>query len=77
MEIYRHVKVRTDTAVRLVFYPGEGHGNRRVAAQYHYGISMTRWMTHYVKGDGGEPPPHEIDHATRLKEAAKARANGE
>jgi dipeptidyl aminopeptidase/acylaminoacyl peptidase len=31
LEMYRNVKVRTDTPVRLVYYPGEGHGNKRYA----------------------------------------------
>jgi hypothetical protein len=26
-----------------------------------------RWMDHYLKGPGGEPPPYELDHAGRLK----------
>jgi hypothetical protein len=25
-------------------------------------------MDHYLKGDGGEPPPYELDHAARLEE---------
>ena len=77
MEMYRHVKVRTETPVRLVFYPGEGHGNRRVAAQFDYGLRMMRWMNHYLQGSGDEIPPYEIDHAAMLKEVAKANANGE
>jgi len=27
-----------------------------------------RWMDHYLKGEGGEPPPYELDHADRLEE---------
>ena len=34
MELYRHIKTRTDTPVRLVFYPGEGHGNRNSTARF-------------------------------------------
>ena len=29
LELYRHLKVRNQAPVRLVLYPGEGHGNRR------------------------------------------------
>jgi len=25
-------------------------------------------MDHYLKGEGGEPPPYEIDHAERVEE---------
>jgi len=68
LEMYRNIKVRTDTPVRLVIYPGEVHGNRNTAAQYDYALRLKRWMDHYLKGPGGEPPPWEIDHAARLKE---------
>lgn len=69
LEMYRHVKVRTDTPVRLVYYPGEGHGNSNTAARYDYALRLERWMNHYLKGPGGEAPPFEIDHAARLSES--------
>ena len=68
LEMYRNVKLRTDTPVRLVIYPGEKHGNRRTAARYDYALRFKRWMDHYLKGPGGAPPPYEIDHASRLEE---------
>jgi dipeptidyl aminopeptidase/acylaminoacyl peptidase len=67
LEMYRNVKVRTDTPVRLVYYPGEGHGNRNTAAQYDYSLRLERWMNHFLKGPGGAAPPYEIDHASRLE----------
>jgi len=67
LEMYRFVKIRTDTPVRLVIYPGEVHGNRNTAAQYDYSLRLMRWMDHYLKGEGGEPPPYELDHAERLE----------
>ena len=67
LEMYRFVKIRTDTPVRLVIYPGEVHGNRNTAAQYDYSLRLMRWMDHYLKGTGGEPPPYELDHAERLE----------
>mgnify|MGYP001814685529 CR=1 FL=1 len=69
LEMYRYVKVRTDTPVRLVYYPGEGHGNRNTAAQYDYALRLERWMNHFLKGPGGALPPYEIDHAARLPAA--------
>lgn len=66
LEMYRHVKLRTDTPVRLVIYPGEVHGNKNTAAQYDYALRFERWMNHYLKGPGGEPPAYELDHAARL-----------
>jgi len=67
LEMYRSVKIRTDTPVRLVIYPGEVHGNRNTAARYDYSLRLMRWMDHYLKGPGGDPPAYELDHAQRLK----------
>ena len=69
MELYRYIKTRTDTAVRLVFYPGEGHGNRKTAAQLDYSMRLMRWMEFYLKGKnkGKAMPPYEIDHQASLK----------
>ena len=69
LEMYRHVKLRTDTPVRLVIYPGEVHGNKKTAAQYDYALRFERWMNHYLKGPGGEPPAYELDHLERLDAA--------
>lgn len=66
LALYRYLKLLTDTPVRLVRYPGEGHGNAETAARLDYSMRMKRWMDHYLKGAGGEPPPHELDHAARL-----------
>ncbi|MBT8220113.1 MAG: S9 family peptidase [Bacteroidia bacterium] len=49
MELYRHVKVRTDTPVSLVFYPGEGHGNRNATARLDYNIRSLRWFEKYLQ----------------------------
>lgn len=68
LEMYRHIKLRTDTPVRLVIYPGEEHGNRNTAATYDYALRFKRWMDHYLKGPGGAPPPYELEHAARLAE---------
>jgi dipeptidyl aminopeptidase/acylaminoacyl peptidase len=71
LEMYRFVKIRTDTPVRLVIYPGEVHGNRKTAARYDYSLRLMRWMDHYLKGPGGEPPPYELEHAEKLKALAE------
>lgn len=68
LQLYQTLKLRSDTPVRLVIYPGEGHGNSRTAAQLDYAMRMTRWMDHYLMGPGGEAPPYELDHADRLAE---------
>jgi len=63
LEMYRHMKLRTDTPVRLVLYPGEGHGLSHTAAQYDYALRLERWMSHYLSGPGGPPPAHEVTQA--------------
>jgi hypothetical protein len=74
LELYRHLEVLNQTPVRLVWYPGEGHGNRRAASQYDYALRMLQWFDHYLSGEGGEPPPYEIEYPlqARAKEEEKA-----
>ena len=62
MELFRFLKSLGQTPVRLVLYPGEGHGNRKAAGRYDYSLRLLRWMDHYLKGPGGDPPPMEIDY---------------
>lgn len=61
-EMYRHLKLRGQAPVRLVNYPGEGHGNRNAGAQFDYMLRMLRWFDHYLMGDGGEPPAWPVDY---------------
>ena len=68
MELYRYVKTLGQAPVRLVLYPGEGHGNRKAAGQYDYSLRLVRWMDHYLKGDGGEPPAYDLQHEKALEE---------
>lgn len=70
MELFRSIKVRTETPVRLVFYPGEGHGNRKAAAQYDYSLRMMRWMDTYLAEDASVQTPmpeFDLGMADRLK----------
>jgi len=62
LELHRHLKTLGRTPVRLVLYPGEGHGNRRAASRLDYSLRQMRWMKHYLIGPGGEPPPYEVDY---------------
>ncbi len=61
MELYRYLKTYGKVPVRLVLFPGEGHGNRKAAARMDYNMRMIRWMEHYLQGPGGDPPPHALD----------------
>jgi len=57
MELYRSMKVRTDTPVRLVFYPQEGHGNRKAASRLDYAYRLMRWMDTYLGEDANRDDP--------------------
>lgn len=57
MELYRSMKVRTDTPVRLVFYPQEGHGNRKAASRLDYAYRLMRWMDTYLGEDATRDDP--------------------
>ncbi|WP_417682839.1 prolyl oligopeptidase family serine peptidase [Pseudidiomarina aquimaris] len=67
MELYRYLKTHGNVPVRLVLYPGEGHGNRRVAAQLDYSMRLMRWMDSFLKEGATEAPAHELPHAEQLK----------
>jgi len=56
LELYRHMKVRKpEVPLRLVLYPGEGHGYDGAAARYDFSLRMFRWFDAYLKGDGELP----------------------
>jgi dipeptidyl aminopeptidase/acylaminoacyl peptidase len=67
LELHRHLKTLNQAPVRLVLYPGEGHGNRRAASRFDYNLRMLRWMEHYLQGPAGDPPPRQIDYAKQLE----------
>jgi len=61
--LYRYISLQDDPPpVRLVLYEGEGHGNRRAASRYDYSLRLMRWMNHYLKGPGGDPPDARLDY---------------
>jgi dipeptidyl aminopeptidase/acylaminoacyl peptidase len=82
MEMYRHLKLRGQAPVRLIFYPGEGHGNRNAAARLDYNLRSLRWLQHYLVGPGGEMPDRDLDYEedsgtpTALLESSSGTVNG-
>lgn len=66
LELYRHLKTLGQTPVRLVFYPGEGHGNRRAASRLDYVLRALRWMDWFVVEKRKELPPPELDYEALL-----------
>ncbi len=71
MELYRYLKTLGRVPVRLVLYPGEGHGNRKAAARQDYTLRLVRWMKHYLQGPGGEPPAPELDYSAVKPKSAE------
>ncbi|MCA8975580.1 MAG: S9 family peptidase [Planctomycetes bacterium] len=64
--LYRAVKFATDTPVRYVQYPGEGHGNRTNVYRYDYALRTLRWFDHYLQGADRRDaalPPRDLDYA--------------
>lgn len=60
LQLYRRMKMNDHPAVRLVQYPGEGHGNRNQVGQIDVLIRQIDWLDWYVKDlkplDGPMPP---------------------
>ncbi len=71
LEMYRHIKLRSETPVRLVVYPGEGHGISNTQAQIDYALRLVRWMNHYLQGAGGTPPPFEVHQRSTFDETGQ------
>jgi dipeptidyl aminopeptidase/acylaminoacyl peptidase len=59
-QLYRRMKMNEHPAVRLVQYPGEGHGNRKQVGQIDVLHRQMQWLDWYVKDlkplDGPMPP---------------------
>lgn len=49
LELYRRMKMNDHPAVRLVQYPGEGHGNRKQVGQIDVLYRQMEWLDWYVK----------------------------
>jgi len=59
LELYRRMKMNDHPAVRLVQYPGEGHGNTKQVGQIDVLYRQLEWLDWYVKDlhplDGPKP----------------------
>jgi dipeptidyl aminopeptidase/acylaminoacyl peptidase len=68
--LYRAIEASTDTPVRYVRYPGEGHGNAVNTHRYDYMLRGLRWFDHYLRpGDHRRdaPPPMDVDYGAWMK----------
>lgn len=62
MELYRHLKVRKpELPVRLIYYPGEGHGNARSGSRYDYNLRMMQWFDVYLKSGNAKAKMPSLD----------------
>ena len=60
LELYRQLKMFGNAAVRLVWYPGEGHGNRQNPARIDYCLRTMRWFDYYLKeGNSKDSKPEK------------------
>lgn len=74
LELYRHIRVRRpDVPVRLVLYPGEGHGNVRATSRYDYMLRAMQWFDTYLMGDDTEMPHSHFTSSELEQEAAAGR----
>lgn len=66
IEFYRRLKMNNHPAVRMVQYPGEGHGNRRQPGRIDVLYRRIQWYDWYVKDkkplDGPMPPLDISEH---------------
>jgi dipeptidyl aminopeptidase/acylaminoacyl peptidase len=67
--LYRAIKETTDTPVRYVQYPGEGHGNGMNVYRYDYLLRSLRWFQYYLRPGNhrNDPlPPLDLDYGEWL-----------
>ena len=67
--LYRALKEKGDVPVRLVWYPGEGHGNRNAPARYDYTLRLMQWFDWYIKQGKKDLPPFALDYQLELPKA--------
>jgi dipeptidyl aminopeptidase/acylaminoacyl peptidase len=68
LELYRHLKTLDQAPVRLVLYPGEGHGNRKSAARYDFNVRMMRWFDHFLMEQNREIPVPDVTYLLEEKQ---------
>ncbi len=61
--LQRYLNLAGQAPVRLVIYPGQGHGIHDAAARRDYSMRLMRWMDHFLVEGAEEPPPQRLDHS--------------
>ncbi|HIA12845.1 MAG TPA: S9 family peptidase [Flavobacteriales bacterium] len=69
LELYRALKLHGKGPVRLIWYPGEGHGNRKNPARLDYNLRTLAWFDYYLKSDGpkDKKPPMYLDYGVEIE----------
>jgi dipeptidyl aminopeptidase/acylaminoacyl peptidase len=62
LELYRTLKTRSEVPVRLIWYPGEGHGNQLRASRLDYSLRMMAWFDHFLMKGAKDLPPAEMEY---------------
>ena len=68
LELYRALKMHGKAPVRLVWYPGEGHGNRKNPARLDYNLRTLEWFDYYLKSDNDKTrkPSKDLDYGVEI-----------
>lgn len=56
LELYRAMKLHAKAPVRLIWYNGEGHGNRMNVHRLDYTVRTMEWFDLYLKGGDRQAP---------------------
>lgn len=51
LELYRSLKTHGKAPVRLVWYPGQGHGNTKNTSRLDYSLRTMEWFDYYLRSD--------------------------
>lgn len=51
LELYRALKTHGKAPVRLVWYPGQGHGNTKNTSKLDYNLRTMEWFDYYLKSN--------------------------
>ncbi len=51
LELYRALKLHSKAPVRLVLYPGQGHGNSKNTSRYDFLIRTLDWFEYFLKSN--------------------------
>jgi dipeptidyl aminopeptidase/acylaminoacyl peptidase len=51
LELYRSLKTHGQAPVRLIWYPGQGHGNSKNTSRLDYSLRTMEWFDYYLMSD--------------------------